>query len=116
MKKTLVVLGFAAYLAASFGSAVCANELVNITPIEPTVGENGQRVISMPDKKKTSRRRMLFDFGLFGAGVHVGWLKPKNAVLQEGDGGETVVKHRRGVGMPIFNVSAGTHALGLGTK
>jgi hypothetical protein len=116
MKKTLVALSFAAILLGCGCSAVSANELVNVTPIEPTVGENGQRIINMPDRKKTSRRRMLFDFGMFGAGVHVGWLKPKSAVLQEGDGGETTVKHRRGFGMPIFNVSAGTHALGLGTR
>src|SRR4051812_27488503 len=97
-------------LALVSGSAASATEYVNVTPIEPKVGDNGQRIIEMPDKKTTSRRRMLVDFGLFGAGVHVGWLKPKGADIQQGNGGEVSVKRRHGVGMPIFNVSAGTHA------
>jgi hypothetical protein len=37
--------------------------------------------------------------------------------VQTGNGGEvTTVRQRHGIGMPIFNLSAGTHALGLGTK
>lgn len=115
---TRIFLALSVISLVSAGS-VSAAEYVNVTPVEAKVTEDGKRIIEMPDKKKTSRRRMLVDFGLFGAGVHVGWLKPKNMDVQqqeEGNGGEVKVVKRHGFGRPIFNVSAGSHALGLGTK
>jgi hypothetical protein len=116
-KHLLVALSVLAVLS---GTAAQANEIINVTPVQAKITEDGKQVIEMPDKKTTSRRRMLVDFGLFGAGVHVGWMKPRNIDLRNqklGNGGETVeVKKRRGVGYPIFNMSAGSHALGLGTK
>jgi hypothetical protein len=115
MKKTVLSLSLIAFFSGS--SAWGANEIINYTPVTPGVGANGERVIAMPDKKTVTRRRMLFDFGLFGAGIHVGWLKPRNMDVRTADGGEIVtVRKRHGIGSPIFNVSAGTHALGLGTK
>src|SRR5438552_15439017 len=90
------------------GSAVSANEIINYTPVTAKV-EDGKKVIEMPDRRTTSRRRMLVDFGLFGAGVHVGWMKSKNAnvVAAQECNGDATVKQRRGIGYPILNLSAG---------
>lgn len=114
MKKMLLALSLMALTTT--GSAFAAQDIINYTQVQPTVAEDGKRVVSLPDRKKTSRRRMLVDFGLFGAGVHIGWMKPRNVDVQQGNGGDAaVIKRRHGFGGPIFNVSAGTHALGLGT-
>jgi hypothetical protein len=134
MKKIFLALGVCAYLA---GAQAYAGEIVNFTEVKPTVNDDGKSVIVLPDKKKTSRRRMLFDFGLFGAGLHVGWMKPKNLDVVEtsqpattsgaatgnggGDGDKVIEKtieikrHKHRIGTPIFNVSAGKFAVGLGT-
>ncbi len=113
MKQFLIALSIAMF----FGGAAQAKEIINYTQVTPTAAEDGSRVVQMPDRKATSRRRMLVDLGLFGAGIHIGWLKPKNVELQAQDGSEQyTIKRRRGFGMPILNVSAGTYAVGLGTK
>ena len=134
MKKILLALGL---LASISSTSAFAGEIVNFTEVKPTIKDDGKSAIVLPDKKKTSRRRMLFDFGLFGAGLHVGWLKPKNMDVTDsktmvttgggnaGNGGDEkqaemhtmeIKRHRlHGVGWPIFNVSAGKYAVGLGT-
>ncbi len=87
-----------------------AEDIVNYTMVPTTVGEDGSRIVEMPAVSQTRRRRMLVDLGLFGAGIHIGWLKPRNAEPVPGACGGW------GFGSPVFNVSAGTHAIGLGTK
>lgn len=96
------------------GTKAFAGDIINYTPVTATTGPDGSRVIEMPSRDKTYRRRMLFDFGLFGAGVHVGWLKPRSAQVAED--GTVSSRHWWAVGSPILNVSAGTHAIGLGTR
>ena len=76
MKKLFLALGLVLFIG---GSEALAGEIVNYTQVQPVINAEGKEVIQMPDRKSTLRRRMLFDFGLFGAGIHVGWLKPKNA-------------------------------------
>jgi hypothetical protein len=116
MKKIVLALSL---IAIASGDAAIAGEIVNVTQVIPTIDENGKQVIDVPDKKATRRRRMLVDFGLFGAGIHIGWMKPKNYngdIQQAGNGGEAQEPKRGGMGYPIFNLSAGSHAFGLGTK
>lgn len=111
MKKTAIAL---ASLAIVMGSAVNAQvesttKTVTVPATEATEAAQiaGQKVVvDMPVPE--SRRRMLIDCGLFGMGIHVGWMKPKSAINAQ------VSDHH--IGMPIFNVSAGTKALGVGTK
>jgi len=107
---------FAAAVVLLFGvcvSQAMAEDIINYTAVTSEVAADGSRIVQVPPRDQTRRRRMLIDFGLFGAGIHVGWLKPRNMDLQaEGD----AAPRRFAVGTPIFNVSAGTHAFGLGTR
>jgi hypothetical protein len=99
MRNTLLALSLVSLVAGSL-PAFAADAAA-----EATVSEKAQTKLEMPAIK--SRRKMLFSFGVFGTGLHVGWKKP---IAKEDANGKF-----RGVGSPIFYGSVGTKALGLGT-
>jgi hypothetical protein len=106
MKKIVLALAAITFIA---GSSVYAQTNTESTTVAAPVSagaaaDASKQVLDMPAHR--SRKRMLVDFGLFGCGVHVGWMKPKSALNQD-------VSDRH-IGKPIFNVSAGTHAVGVG--
>jgi hypothetical protein len=93
MRKTLLALSLVA--AFSGNSAIAADEVAATTEVKTSTGDSAK--LEMPAIK--DRRKMLFGFGLFGTGIHVGWKKAKD----------------RGVGSPILFGSVGHKAFGLGT-
>ena len=101
MKKILLAT---LLIALTAGNAALAKhhsqDQVTSTQIQEGTSGAPPTVLDVPAPK--SRRHMLFSFGLFGMGVHMGWMKRNPEVAQGG-------------GYPILNFSAGTHALGLGT-
>jgi hypothetical protein len=103
MKKLALVFACFALISEIPVSAQTASGLPENAAPEAKNAAPAQ-VLEMPARK--SRKRMLVDFGLFGCGIHVGWMKPKSSISPD--------VNDKGLGKPIFNVSAGTHALGIG--
>lgn len=102
MRNTLIALSMVSVLA---GAAPAFAQ--NAAAVDASVGQadGGVTKLDMPAYK--SRRKMLFSFGLFGTGIHIGWKKPMDKADANGQ--------FRGVGSPIFYTSVGSHGFGLGT-
>ena len=115
-KKFMVAAGLLVITSSMHASAFplfhrnSAKETVTTSSVSSETTSDGKLKVSLPPRQ--SRRRMLVDFGLLGMGVHVGWLKPKTAPSAD----LADAPQYQGHGNPIFNVSAGTHALGIGTN
>lgn len=101
MRKTLLALSLAALVS---GNAAIAQGNIDSSASSAAADSNVQK-LDMPAIK--SRRHMLFSFGLFGTGFHLGWKKPKDKDEAQGE--------FRGIGSPILYTSVGHHAFGLGT-
>lgn len=100
---TKVALSLALLAVLSVNSAIAADEIKAV----PAAAANpdGSVVLEMPDVK--TRKRMLFSFGLFGTGFHMGWKKPEI---------DPVTNEKKGIGSPILNLSVGGKGLGLGVN
>lgn len=108
MRNTLLALSLVSFVAGSL-PAFAADEAASASAATAVTATDGaaqpQTKLEMPPIK--SRRKMLFQFGLFGTELHVGWKKP---IPKEEANGKF-----RGVGSPIFFGSVGQKAFGLGT-
>lgn len=98
MRKMILAMGFVALVTGS--SAIAADTAVVVQPSACASTCSDPIRLDMPVAQ--SRRKMLFQFGLFGAGFHFGWKRPKADC--------------RGVGSPILFTSVGQRTLGFGTR
>jgi hypothetical protein len=101
MRNTLLALSMVSMLAG-VAPAFAADSAVDVSAGTAKVGET---VLDMP--AIPSRRKMLFSFGVFGTGIHIGWKKPLPKDQAAG--------HFRGVGAPILYTSVGTKGFGINT-
>ncbi len=97
MRKIILAMGLVAIVTGS--SAIAAETAVVVQPSTCAATCSDPIRLDMPAVQ--SRRKMLFQFGLFGAGFHFGWKRKTDC---------------RGVGSPILFTSVGQRTLGFGTR
>lgn len=98
MRKALLSLGLVAFLT-------CGSALAEETTKQDNAAAGTAEKLEMPQIK--DRRHMMFQFGLFGTGFHIGWRKPKPK-------DEVAKGEFRGIGSPILFTSVGHKSFGLG--